>query len=351
MCIRDREYAVYSTIIRIHTEEEVVETLIQDMDRKTGGAIKLTKCHTLKELCAQLSKMFMSGQIARMHLLIDEVDCFLEAISAADYKMCIRDRVSSDAAGEPALSMGGANGSILQSIFQCHRKSGFEDASDGTGPDVFLEKKEEKEDAPESLPQENVSDPSTQDEREDISCQTDQPAQREIGAKKEKELFFSSNKLKGGTPSASAFRKDIIKLAKINREIRTVLPLLTNLGFLTKEQCFLFGACMDCYEAVSYTHLAAGWCPPLSLRPVWMWTSPRCSGNRPGWILFCRPPDGATGKAGGLWRRVWFTSLRERGNRRSFFLRPLAQERRSCPAMTISPLRMPSTIIFTNCWN
>ena len=118
MCIRDREYAVYSTIIRIHTEEEVVETLIQDMDRKTGGAIKLTKCHTLKELCAQLSKMFMSGQIARMHLLIDEVDCFLEAISAADYKMCIRDRVSSDAAGEPALSMGGANGSILQSIFQ-----------------------------------------------------------------------------------------------------------------------------------------------------------------------------------------------------------------------------------------
>lgn len=124
----------------------------------------------------------------------------------------------------------------------------LKDAADGTGQDVFLEKKEKKEDAPESLPQENVSDPSTQDEREDIGCQEEQPAQAEAGEEEEKELFFPSNKLKGGTPSASAFRKDIIKLAKINREIRTVLPLLTNLGFLTKEQCFLFGACMDCYE-------------------------------------------------------------------------------------------------------
>ena len=124
----------------------------------------------------------------------------------------------------------------------------LKDAADGTGPDVFLEKKEEKEDAPESLPQENGSDLSTQDEREDIGCQEEQPAQAEAGEEEEKELFFPSNKLKGGTPSASAFRKDIIKMAKINREIRTVLPLLTNLGFLTKEQCFLFGACMDCYE-------------------------------------------------------------------------------------------------------
>ena len=124
----------------------------------------------------------------------------------------------------------------------------LKDAADGTGPDVFLEKKEEKEDAPESLPQENGSDLSTQDEREDIGCREEQPAQAEAGEEEEKELFFPSNKLKGGTPSASAFRKDIIKMAKINREIRTVLPLLTNLGFLTKEQCFLFGACMDCYE-------------------------------------------------------------------------------------------------------
>ena len=90
----------------------------------------------------------------------------------------------------------------------------LKDAADGTGPDVFLEKKEEKEDAPESLPQENGSDLSTQDEREDIGCQEEQPAQAEAGEEEEKELFFPSNKLKGGTPSASAFRKDIIKMAK-----------------------------------------------------------------------------------------------------------------------------------------
>lgn len=57
-----------------------------------------------------------------------------------------------------------------------------------------------------------------------------------------------SNKIKRGVPSASSFRKEIIKMAKINKTVRTILPLLTNLGILTKEQCFLFGACMDCFD-------------------------------------------------------------------------------------------------------
>lgn len=56
------------------------------------------------------------------------------------------------------------------------------------------------------------------------------------------------NKVKKGTPNASSFKKEIVKLTKINKEIRVVLPLLTNLGILTKEQFYLFGVCMDCFE-------------------------------------------------------------------------------------------------------
>jgi len=81
----NNEYAVYTTIIRVADEVEVVDTLIADIDRKTNGKVKLSKCRTLKEMCSQLDRMFRSGQIASMHLLIDEVDCFLAAIADEAY--------------------------------------------------------------------------------------------------------------------------------------------------------------------------------------------------------------------------------------------------------------------------
>lgn len=80
-----KEYAVYSTIIRIDNEKEVVETLTADIDRKTNGKIKLTGCRSIKEMCFQLSQLFRNGEIATMHLLIDEVDCFLAAIAEKKY--------------------------------------------------------------------------------------------------------------------------------------------------------------------------------------------------------------------------------------------------------------------------
>lgn len=82
----NKEYAVYSTIIRIDNEAEVVETLIIDIDRKTRSEVKLSRCGSLKEMCSQLSKLFRDGKIATMHLLIDEVDCFLETIADEAYR-------------------------------------------------------------------------------------------------------------------------------------------------------------------------------------------------------------------------------------------------------------------------
>lgn len=82
----NKEYAVYSTIIRIDNETAVVETLISDIERKTNEKIKINRCKTLKEMCLQLGHLFRNGEIATMHLLIDEVDCFLTAIADEKYK-------------------------------------------------------------------------------------------------------------------------------------------------------------------------------------------------------------------------------------------------------------------------
>ena len=82
----NKQYAVYSTIIRQKDESEVVETLLSDITRKTDGKISLTPCKTLREMCSQLSNLFRSGQIVSMHLLIDEVDDFLGAIAEDAYK-------------------------------------------------------------------------------------------------------------------------------------------------------------------------------------------------------------------------------------------------------------------------
>ncbi len=82
----NRAYAVYSTIIRQTNEAEVVETLLADIQRKTDGRIALKPCSTIREMCSQLSKLFRSGQIVSMHLLIDEVDDFLGAIADVAYR-------------------------------------------------------------------------------------------------------------------------------------------------------------------------------------------------------------------------------------------------------------------------
>lgn len=79
-------FAVYSSIIRIKNEDEVVSTLISDIEKKTSGKIKLHGCKTLKELCGELSLLFSNRKIISMHLLIDEVDDFLGAIASQSYK-------------------------------------------------------------------------------------------------------------------------------------------------------------------------------------------------------------------------------------------------------------------------
>jgi hypothetical protein len=80
-----KSYAVYVSIANQNTEAKVVETISSAIDNKTNGAISISPCTTLKAFCNQLSHYFRNGTIARMHLLIDEVDTFLEAIAPDRY--------------------------------------------------------------------------------------------------------------------------------------------------------------------------------------------------------------------------------------------------------------------------
>ena len=82
----NKAFAVYSTIIRLKTEKEVVSALLRDIRQKTNGTINLKDCETLGDMCSQLNEMFRQGQIVSMHLLIDEVDDFLGAIAEEAYR-------------------------------------------------------------------------------------------------------------------------------------------------------------------------------------------------------------------------------------------------------------------------
>ena len=62
------------------------------------------------------------------------------------------------------------------------------------------------------------------------------------------DIIHAKNKIKTATPSASAFRKDIISMSRANPSIRAILPLMTNLGALTLDQVFLFGGYMNCFD-------------------------------------------------------------------------------------------------------
>lgn len=82
----DKEFAVYTTIIRIGSEKEVVETIVSDINKKCDGKIELPRCNTIKEMCTAISNLFRSKRITSMLLLIDEVDDFLASIADVAYK-------------------------------------------------------------------------------------------------------------------------------------------------------------------------------------------------------------------------------------------------------------------------
>ena len=58
------------------------------------------------------------------------------------------------------------------------------------------------------------------------------------------EMLYSIKKTKNSTPSAAAFKNEILSMPNNARDI---LPLFTNVAVMTAEQVHLIGFCMDCF--------------------------------------------------------------------------------------------------------
>lgn len=82
----NKAFAVYSTIVRLKNEKEVVESIVSDINKKVDGKITVPECDTLKKLCVALGDLFRSGKVVSMLLLIDEVDDFLASIADEAYR-------------------------------------------------------------------------------------------------------------------------------------------------------------------------------------------------------------------------------------------------------------------------
>lgn len=78
-----KTYAVYSSILKMSSEAEVVERLTEAINKKTP--LKISRGSTIKSLCSQIDMLFRNGTISSMLLLIDESDEFLGSISDDDY--------------------------------------------------------------------------------------------------------------------------------------------------------------------------------------------------------------------------------------------------------------------------
>lgn len=89
------------------------------------------------------------------------------------------------------------------------------------------------------VPEEAISETREQGPEEK---ETD-PSQEE-----ERKMLPVRNRVKSGTPSASAFRKDLYKLAGNYPEVREILPIFSNLGILSKRQVYRMGVCLDCFS-------------------------------------------------------------------------------------------------------
>lgn len=80
---QNKAYAVYSNINNCKSEKELVTKITADILNNTN--LPKLRARSLQELCDDLEKLFKANKILSMHLLMDESDNFLEAISNDNY--------------------------------------------------------------------------------------------------------------------------------------------------------------------------------------------------------------------------------------------------------------------------
>lgn len=79
----NRNYAVFCSIKELSEETELVDTLVEEINRQTSLALQ--PCTTMKALCGQLDSLFRENKIQSMLLLLDEADNFLQSAGQQNY--------------------------------------------------------------------------------------------------------------------------------------------------------------------------------------------------------------------------------------------------------------------------
>lgn len=78
------QYAIYSSIVHKKSERDVVDTIVEDINRKT--TLSIAACSTIKDLCRQFDHLIRNGRVSFLLLMLDESDAFLEHISSDSYQ-------------------------------------------------------------------------------------------------------------------------------------------------------------------------------------------------------------------------------------------------------------------------
>ena len=79
----NKNYAVFCSIKELSEEAELVDTLVEEVNRQTS--LDLQPCTTMKTFCGQLDSLFHENKIQSMLLLLDEADNFLQSAGQQNY--------------------------------------------------------------------------------------------------------------------------------------------------------------------------------------------------------------------------------------------------------------------------
>lgn len=79
----NRDYAVFCSIKELSGEAELLETLVEEVNKQTS--LSLHPCTTMKTFCSQLDSLFRENKIQSMLLLLDEADNFLHSAGQQNY--------------------------------------------------------------------------------------------------------------------------------------------------------------------------------------------------------------------------------------------------------------------------
>lgn len=186
---------------------------------------------------------------------VDAPELFLRTLKCEDIDsdegLSLLEAVSEHYSRRVQIGLQGNKYYVEQNIIAPEELRDTTEPADASGQSEHVEKQpeiSENGDASTGEPAENeiCIGPSlikSNDDAENVESDAEVP---DLGSTSGREPYlYPLKKIKDSNPSASAFKKEILVMPK---EIRIILPIMTNLGILTTAQIFKTGVCLDAFE-------------------------------------------------------------------------------------------------------